>query len=42
MSKDDPNDADGALARLAPWFLLWIAAPAPLWIALAMAWWFRS
>lgn len=25
------------LARCAPWLLLWVAAPMPLWIALVMA-----
>lgn len=28
------------LAQLLPWLLLWVAAPAPLWLALGMAWYF--
>lgn len=41
MSAKISTDQSAVLARLAPWFLLWIAAPAPLWIALAMTWWFH-
>jgi hypothetical protein len=29
------------LERLAPWLLLWVAAPLPLWLALGMSWYFR-
>lgn len=32
--------APGRVARLLPWLLLWVAAPAPLWLALGMAWYF--
>lgn len=31
----------GRLAQLLPWLLLWVAAPAPLWLALGMSWYFR-
>lgn len=30
------------LARLAPWLLLWLAAPMPLWLALGMMLYFRN
>lgn len=32
----------GRLARLLPWLLLWVAAPAPLWLALGMSLYFRN
>lgn len=29
------------LPRLLPWLLLWVAAPAPLWLALGLSWYLR-
>lgn len=31
----------GRIAQLLPWLLLWVAAPAPLWLALGMSWYFH-
>lgn len=40
------SNLDFALLRrksacLLPWFLLWVAAPAPLWLALGLSWYLR-
>lgn len=41
MADDMSVRRHGRLARLMPWLLLWVAAPAPLWLALGMTFWMR-
>lgn len=40
MTSEMKTASPGRVARFLPWVLLWGAAPAPLWLALGMAWYF--